>query len=460
MQESTDRFARHAVEATFDDLGPREISALKTFLLDTIGVGVAGSSGAGVQGLIDTAKGWGDGEEATVWVTGECVPAPAAAVVNAYQIHCLEYDCVHEPAVLHPMATLLGAVLPYAERRTQRGSPVSGKDLLVALAVGIDFATLIGEAATGPIRFFRPATAGGLGAAAALARLEGMDVTGVKDTLGAMYAQTSGTLQPHLEGSPMVGLQIGFNARGAISAVDLAGAGFGGAHDVIDGRYGYLVMFEDNRFNLDLVWPKLGREWQVTQLAHKPFPSGRLTHGIVHALMRLFEDHNLKGQDIAKITAHVPPLVYRLVGRPDIPEPAPNYAKLCLPYVAGAWLARGQVDVPEFRSEAVLRDPEIHDYASRVKVIQDDNPDENAMGLQRFTFDLTNGRRKEIVIDKVYGHPDAPLSAAENEAKFRRCVGFGRRTLSSDRMDEIIAAVEHVEDLVDISALARLTVVA
>ena len=50
------------------------------------------------------------GDEATVWVTGERVSAQAAAMVNAYQIHCLEYDCVHEGAVVHPMATVLSTI--------------------------------------------------------------------------------------------------------------------------------------------------------------------------------------------------------------------------------------------------------------------------------------------------------------------------------------------------------------
>lgn len=458
MLETTDRFASHIVGAKYEDIGPDDLAKAKTFLLDTFGVGIAGSCGAGIDALIATVSSWGKGEEATVWVSGERLTAQAAAIVNAYQIHCLEYDCVHEGAVVHPMATLMGALMAYSERRSAQGNPVNGRDFLTAMAVGVDVATLIGEAATGPLRFFRPATAGGFGATAAVAKLAGLDQKGVKDALGGMYAQTSGTLAPHAEGSPMVGLQIGFNARGALAAVDLAAAGFGGAHDIIDGQYGYLVLFEDGKFDLDAIWPKLGTQWQIGQLAHKPFPSGRLTHGVVDALMRVTRELEIGPDDIAKITGHVPPLVMRLVGRPDIPDPEPNYAKLCLRYVAGAWMARGQVDVPEFQDRKVLSDPRIHEYAARVELHLDGNPDENALDPQRFVFDLTDGRSHEIVLEKVYGHPQSPLSDEDNIAKFRRCTGYGRAPIAEDQADRLITTIDDIEDLDDVAVLARMTV--
>jgi len=452
-----DRIAAHVTGAELSDLGAQDRAKARTFLLDTLGVGIAGSSGAGIAALAGAVARWGSGEEATVWVTGERLPAQAAAIVNAYQIHCLEYDCVHEGAVVHPMATVLSALMAHAERRSAAGRPVSGAEFLLAMAIGVDIATLLGVAAEGPVRFFRPATAGGFGATAAIARLEGLDRTGVKDALGIMYGQTSGTLQPHAEGAPVLGLQIGFNARGALAAVDLAQAGFHGPHAILDGPYGYFRMFEGDQFDLDAIWQRLGREWQVSQLAHKPFPSGRLTHGVIDALQRTTRELGIDRDRIARVTGHVPPLVHRLVGRPDRPEPEANYAKLCLAYVAGAWLARGQVDVPEFRPP-VLSDPAVHAAAAKVALHLDGNPDENALAPQRFEIELADGRRHEVHLTQVYGHPEVPLTAAENEDKFRRCVGYASRPLPAERADALVEAVAAVETLEDASALAALTV--
>lgn len=458
-QPIVDALVDHVLGARFEDLDETTLAKAKIFLLDSFGVGIAGSSGASMDALLATVGKWGSGDEATVWVTGERMPAQLAAIVNAYQIHCLEYDCVHEGAVVHPMATVLSALMAYCERRSGQGRPVSGKELLLAMALGVDVATMLGVAATGRLRFFRPATAGGMGAAAALARLEGLDATGVKDALGAMYGQTSGTMQAHVEGSPVLGLQIGFNARGALSAVDLAAAGFRGPHDMIDGLHGYLKLIEGGSYDLDRIRPLIGTEWQIAKLAHKPFPAGRLTHGVVDALMQLTKRHGFGAQDLARIDGRVPPLVMNLVGRPDKPAPEPNYAKLCLAYVAGAYMVRGQVDVPEFADAGVLSNPAIHEVAGKVHLELDGNPDENALAPQWFKVTLTDGTEHEITLPQVYGHPDVPLSAEDNAAKFRRCVGYGRAPMPEAQAARLEAAVAEVETLPDVAGLAALTVI-
>ena len=451
-----DQIAAHVAGARYETLPLQAVQDVKTFLLDTIGVGMAGSSGAQVGDLIRLAASWGEAPEATVWLTGEKMSAGSAAVVNAYQIHCLEYDCVHEGAVLHPMATILAAVLAWVERAAARGQSVAGRDLIAALAVGVDVSTMLGIVTNAPIRFFRPATAGGFGAAAAIARLAGLDQTGVKDALGAQYAQTSGTLQPHVEGSAMLGMQVGFNARAAIMAADLAGAGFRGPHDILTGPYGYLVLFEQDDYDLGPFLAGLGRDWQISHLSHKPWPSGRLTHGVVDGLGQLMRRHGFAPGDIAGVTALVPPLVHRLVGRPDIPEPPANYAKLCLRFVAGVFLARGMVDVPDFRGAERLGDPAVHRYAGLVDVVLDDNPDQNALDPQTISVRLTSGASHRITLPHVYGHPAVPLTKAENEGKFRRCLSYAAAPLPPGQDEALITAVDGLETMMDVSALVQL----
>lgn len=450
-----DRLAAHVAGTRFEDLPDAVVAKVATFVLDSLGVGIAGSSGAGVPGLVALARGWGAAPEATVWLSGERMAATSAAIVNAYQIHCLEFDCVHEGAVLHPMATMLAAVLAHAEREAARGRMITGRELVTALAVGLDVATLPGMATGAPLRFFRPATLGGLGAAAAIARLAGLDAGGIRDALGAQYAQMSGTLQPHVEGSPMLGLQVGFNAAAAIRSVDLAAAGFRGPHDILTGPYGYLALFEGGPHRLEALLGTLGRDWQVAALSHKPWPSGRLTHGVVDGLGRLMARHGFAAEDVARVTARVPPLVARLVGRPDLPSPEENYAKLCLRFVAGVFLARGRVDVPDFRGRAALEDAAVHRYAAIVDVVQDDNPDPNALDPQTIEVRLHSGAVHAVTLPHVLGHPAVPLGDAENLAKFRRCAGYGRLPLSAARAEALAQAVARLPELPDITALVR-----
>ena len=455
-----ERVVAHLTETSFDDLPPSVVDRTKTFLLDTIGVGIAGSSGAGVNRLIALAEKWGDAPEARTLLSGRAMSAQSAAIVNAYQIHCLEFDCVHEGAVLHPMATILSAVFAWAEREKRNGRRVSGRELTTALALGVDVSTMLGVVTNAPLRFFRPATAGGFGAAAAIGKLAGFDRLGFKNALGAQYAQTCGTLQPHVEGSPMLGLQVGFNARAAIVACDLAAADFRGPHDILTGPYGYFALFEENDYDLDPFLAKLGSDWQMLHMSHKPYPSGRLTHGAVDGLGRLMKEHGFAADDVEHVTCRVPPLVNRLVGRPDIAEPEANYAKLCLRLVAGMFLARGHVDVPDFRDRSALNDPRAHHFAALVDVVEDGNPDLNALTPQSVTVRLTSGADHTVDLAEVYGHPAVPLTPEENVAKFRRCCGYGLVPLVDTRVDALIAAVGALEDEADITRLVDLAVAA
>ena len=440
----------------YDALPPQSIEKAKTFLLDTFGVGVAGCNGYRMDSIVKVASGWGSGDEATVWVTGERLPAPAAAFVNAYQIHSLEFDCVCEEAVLHPFATILSSLMAYCERRSAQGDPVSGTDFLAALIMGIDVSVFLGKSATGPITFFRPATAGGMGAAAAIARLAGFDRDTAIRTLGNQYGQSSGTLQPHVEGSPLLGMQVGFNSRAAIAACDFAAEGILGPADVLTGQYGFLRLYEVDGVDIAHGRRELEEAFQIERISHKPFPSGRLTHGVIDGLARLQGEHGFTADDVESITCVAPRLVNRLVGRPNIPSPEPNYAKLCLPFVAATYLVHGQVDVEEFLGER-LTDPRTHDLANRVTVEQNDTPSNSALAPQTVSVTLKSGETHEVYIEAVYGHYDNPLTRDEHLDKFRRC--WNRAAGLADTVgEELISIVDAFDTLDDAASVVPMLV--
>lgn len=454
MTDPFPRLVEHISTLRYEGLPASAVERMKVFILDTLGVGAAGANGTNVEAMTALVDSWGHGEDARVWGSQTRLPAPSAAFVNAYRIHSLEFDCLHERAVLHPMAAILGAVLAYADRRSHQGRPVTGPEMIAACIAGVDVATFLGFAARGPVRFFRPSTAGGFGAAATIANLAGYDLERTANTLGIQYSQTSGTMQAHVEGSPCLGLQVGFASRAGIVSADLAAAGFTGPHDIFTGPHGYFRLFEADRFEIDGEIKRIGREFQVEEMAHKPFPSGRLTHGTVHALMLLRERLVFGADDIRAFECFVPSLVARLVGRPDIPNPEPNYAKLCIPFVAATWLRRGAVDVDGFLGRDVLDDPITHAIASRVVVIQDDNPDPNAMTPQRFRLTLSDGSVHEISLDHVLGHPKAALSRDQHLGKFRKAWAAGG--LAPEAGERLIGRVDDLESVSDVSGLSAM----
>ncbi|MEI5668388.1 MmgE/PrpD family protein [Bosea sp. CCNWLW174] len=443
----------HVSGLRFAALPASAIQRMKVFILDTLGVGAAGSNGTDLTAMNALAASWGTADEAHAWGTGDLLPAPSAAFVNAYRIHSLEFDCLHERAVLHPMAAILAAALAYCDRRARQGRPVSGQHLIAACIAGVDIATFLGFAARGPLRFFRPSTAGGFGAASAVANLAELSDERTANALGIQYSQASGTMQAHVEGSPCLGLQVGFAARAGIVSVDLAEAGLSGPHDILTGRHGYFRLFEADQFQIEGEIERIGREFQIEEMAHKPFPSGRLTHGAVHALMLLRERLGFSAADLRLFECFVPPVVARQVGRPDVPNPAANYAKLCIPFVAATYLRRGEVTVDGFLGTAVLDDPETHAIAGRVVVTEDDNPDLNAMTPQRFRLTLADGSRHDLTLDHVLGHPKVPLTQEQHLSKFRTAWRSGG--LEAAAGEKLIALVDGLEALDDAAALSR-----
>jgi hypothetical protein len=89
--------------------------------------------------------------------------------------------------------------------------------------------------------------------------------------------------------------------------------------------------------------------------------------------------------------------------------------------------------------------------------VLDGNPRENALAPQRIVVTLHDGSVREALLPQVYGHPDVPLSEAENLEKFRRCWGHAVPTRAPDGSERLIEAVGTIEHMPDVSALSRMT---
>lgn len=448
------RLAAHAAALRYEDLPPGAVARAKVFILDTLGVGVAGATAQGAAEVLAAAGRWGAGAEATVWGTEARLPAGQAALVNGFQVHAQEYDCLHEGAVIHALATLLPAALALAERE----GGLSGRDLIAAVAAGADVAGRLGLAAREGLRFFRPATGGGFGAVAALAKLRRLDAARTLSAFGLQYGQAAGTMQAHTEGSPVLPLQVGVNARAALQAVDLAEAGLPGLAAPFTGRYGYLRLFEGDAFDLAGLAESLGTRWLIEEFAHKPYPSGRATHAGVEGVLALRAAHGFRAEEVAEVAIAAPPLIHRLVNRPDLAAPSPNYARLCMPFVVAKALLEGGVDLAQFRGAAALGDPAAHALAARVRMVADGNPDQNALAPQAVEVRLADGRVLRHAVPAMLASAARPLTREAHLAKFRRCWSFAAAPLGEAAAERLVAMVdglEAVHDLRDLAALLR-----
>src|SRR5579884_736890 len=142
-----DRIVAYLAGVAADGVPERARAAAKTFIADSLGVGIAGAAAPWRREVLAMAAGSGGTAEATVWGSGERLPLTAAAMVNGYQMHAMEFDCVHEGAVVHAMSAILPALLGWAERE----GGISGEALIRAVAVGVDVAVTLGLCSRAPM---------------------------------------------------------------------------------------------------------------------------------------------------------------------------------------------------------------------------------------------------------------------------------------------------------------------
>lgn len=445
MPDAERALLRHVLETPEAAIPPAAREAARVFVLDTLAVGIAGTAHGDQPGIVAAASRWGTGTEASVWGETVRLPAAQAAFVNAFQAHALEFDAIHEAAVVHAMTPTLAAALAEAERQ----EAVSGARLVSAVVFGLDLACTTGAASRGTMRFFRPATAGMFGAYGAVARLRGFDLAAGSAGAGLLLGQIPGTMQAHHEGSMALAVQMGFAAAAGLRAADLAEAGARGPAAWLTGSSGFLTMTEPEH-DLAPGLAALGRDWQVQALSHKPFPSGRLTHPVIDGLQRLRARETIDPSNVREVRLHLPPLAMRLVGRPLRADLTPNYARLCLPFIAATTLRFGTVGLADFTPER-LADSETLALAERVRLIEDNNPDPNAVVPQ--TVEVVHATTARVTVEHTLGSPANPLSRAAQIAKAAACLAAARHPRTD--VAALVAAVEALDTAPDLGALAR-----
>jgi 2-methylcitrate dehydratase PrpD len=106
----------HSLTLNFEDIPDSTKSSAKTLILDSLGVGLAGSSTTESGWLQNFAATNSSGQTSNGWNMNQKLDAANAAMINAHQMHTLEFDAIHEPAVVHPMTVVLPSVIAWMQR--------------------------------------------------------------------------------------------------------------------------------------------------------------------------------------------------------------------------------------------------------------------------------------------------------------------------------------------------------
>lgn len=440
----TGALAEHAVGTAFDAIPVAARDAARLFMLDTLAVAWAGSDAPGCREAHALLVDDGGRADSTLWAFGGRLPATAAAFINGMTSSALDYDSIGRGVAVHINIAVLPAALAIAQK-THAG----GRELLAALVIGSDIVYRLGMALNKPNRGFHyTATLGAFGAAAAAARLLGLDAAAAQHALGIAFFQAAGTQQANIEPSLCKRMLSAFAARAGVYGALLAQRGITAPASVFEGKFGFHALYQEG--DPRRVREELGRRYDGVNVSIKKYPSCGCNHSTIEAVLTLIRAHDLHADDVESVVVTVTPYIERIVGGAYDPSREPQVAaQFNLRYTVACLLVRRRLGLAEIQPDATL-DPLIAAHIPKVSTVVDASQSGERGPVVVRMRTKTHGELVCRVAD-VRGGADDPFTAAEIDDKFADCFGRGVRPLTVPQIALLTKRVGELETVADMN---------
>src|SRR5437763_437550 len=441
--ELTRGLAARASAMTYDAL-PDTVRALaRQCVLDYYGVALAGAGDPLVAILLDELSEAGGAAQAGVIGHAARLPVLSAAVVNGAIGHALDYDDANLAMPGHPSVAILPGLLALAEQRRS-----SGREVIAAFVAGYETACRIG-AALQPghynLGFHSTGTVGAFGAAAACARLLGLDAEATAMALGIAGTQAAGLKSQF--GTMCKPFHAGKAAQNGLLAARLAARGFSSRPDLVECEQGFArTHAPDFHPEKALAGPPAG--FYLLANLFKYHAACYMTHAPIECGRNLRDRQGVMPDEIAAITLSVHRGSSRIC---NIPAPTDGLeAKFSLRQTVAMALAGVDTAGLDAYSVATATDPALIGLRERVEMdFRDDLPEAGA----EMAVTLRDGRVLRASHDAGIAMSDIGSQGEPLAAKFD---ALAEPALGAARARELRAAILGLDELADVGALPRL----
>jgi 2-methylcitrate dehydratase PrpD len=414
----TKALARFVASLSFDAFDPVTLHKLRSHILDTIGVCLAGSQ----QHVTEIAASVLD----ELMVPG-AVPVPglarrtdalSAAFLAGTAGHGLELDDGFRPGAVHPGCVVIPAALAMGHV-----TEADGRRFLTAIAAGYEVASRIAAFAHPRPRwrgFHNTATIGVFAAAAVTAVLKGFDEDVVENAFGLAASSASG-IRSYVRGGDVKRIHPGLAARDGILAALLAARGHLGATDVLEGKDGFLFSFAGEEGMLEDVdifaaGGQKNARYAVADCYIKPHACCRHLHPAIDALIDILTTEDIAPDAVAAIDVDT----YKVASTHGaIGWSAMTTAQMSFPYALAVATRHRAVHLHHF-DDAGRNDPSVLRHCAKVHVRADDALDSTypAKRPARVTVTTTGGETVTRAVDEPLGSASNPLPDDQLRAKF------------------------------------------
>ena len=441
-QNLTLTLAEQACAVSYDALPEPVRELARQCVLDYYGVALAGADDPLAHILLDELAEAGGAAQASVIGHRARLPALSAALINGAIGHALDYDDVNLAMPGHPSVAILPGLLALAETRHS-----SGREIIAAFVAGYEIACRIGMALRPGhynLGFHATGTVGAFVAAAACARLLGLDAAATARALGIAGTQAAGLKSQF--GTMCKPFHAGKASQSGLLAARLAARGFSSRPDVVECEQGFaLTHGPDFRAEAALATPPDG--FYIFANLFKYHAACYLTHGPIEC-GRAVREQLRAPADIARITLRLDKSCERVC---NIPAPTDGLeAKFSLRQTVA--MALSGVDTASLGaySAATATDPAL--VALRQKVVLDFQ-DGWPQAAAEIEVALGGGRVLRASHDAGIPCADIAAQGARLAAKFDALAG---PVVGRARARELREMILGLDQLGDVGALARL----
>ena len=422
----------------------------RVLMLDLLGAALAGVDTEETRAMLKAAEGFASTTgPCGIWGTTGTTTAASAALINGVIAHAQELDDFG--GADHSGAVVIPAALAVAEAECV----TDGGAVLAAMIGGYDVALRVLDAMGGYRAhnngggWHSTGTCGSFGAAAAAARLLGLDAEHTAWALGIAGSFTGGIWAYLADGAMSKRYHPGRAAEIGVTAAYMARAGFTGPTRVFDAPWGgFLATYGNGTERPEELTTDLGCPFRIMRSGIKPYAACRGLHSVLDVVLGMRAEHGFSAADVAAVEIGCSQANMQSLGDTD-PRTRLG-AQMSLPYGIAVALVTGRAGLEEFEDRRI-GDPEVR--ATMGRVVMSHAPGHDDYTEPDVAVMLTNGRRFEGHEPIGLGDYRNPLTTEQVVEKYE---SLARRVL--DRAD-VAALKDAVFALPEPGSLQRILAV-
>ena len=446
----TGALARFGAAFSLDDVPEDDRHYAKLLALDLFGCALAGLDTEEARLARRAAHSLSPGGGgASIWGAGEAAAPGVAAMVNGTAAHALELDDFH--GVDHSGAVTLPALLAAADT----GGEADGRRVLEGMVFGYEVGRRLLDGAGGYRRhnaagWHTTGTLGSYAAAAAVAKLLGLDGQRMAWALGIAGSFTGGTWAFNEDGAMSKRYHAGAAAQTGLQAAFLAREGFTGPAAVLEAeRGGYFPLYGEGMTPAARAAADgLGRDFRIGWAGVKVYACCRGIHSALDVALDFRRQHGLRAEEIDSVHVLCTPVQKGQLGL-ALPKTRIE-AQFSLPYSTAVAFLHGEAGY-EFFTEKWIGDPEIEALAARVVLEADESRSLEEEPV--LTVHMRDGRVFTGQQPVPIGDPANPVPEADIRAKYRALAGRHLAPGTVRRLEEAVLALDRPGRLAEVRAI-------